>query len=222
MNSAFTALLRRDLLTIARRKSDWMIPLAFFAVVTALFPLGTDIDQRLLARFAPGIVWVAALLASILTLDRMFKDDFDNGSLEQFVIAPCGLYPVVLARVFSHWCSMGLPLLVFAPLYAYMLGLPPAALSTLIVVLLLATPVLSALGAIGAALTVGLRQGSVLLALLMLPLYVPLLIFSTNAVDLAASGHPTDAVLAILGAMLIVSVLLAPWLVCAALRVILD
>lgn len=218
----FFSSVRRDITALIRRKSDGLMTIAFFSIVTIIFPLGTDINARDLTNFAPGIIWIAILLASILTTDRMFRDDYENGSLEQFIIAPCGLYPIVFAKICSHWCAMEMPLLIFAPLYAYMLGLPLSSLPTLIVVLLLATPILSALGALGAALTVALRHGSVLLALLMLPLYIPLLIFGANAISLAADGYPPDAAVAMLAAMLIVTLLLVPWAVCAALRIVLD
>ncbi len=218
----FFSSVRRDMTALMRRKSDGLLAIAFFSIVTIIFPLGTDMDARALTNLAPAVIWVAILLVSILTADRMFRDDYENGSLEQFVIASCGLYPIVFARICSHWCATGIPLLLFAPLYAHMLGLPAAALPVLLATLLLALPTLSALGALGAALTVGLRHGSVLLALLMLPLYIPLLIFAANAIDLAADGYPADAALAILAAILIVALLLAPWAVCAALRIVLD
>lgn len=195
------------------------MPIAFFALITAIFPLGSDIDLIGLANFAPSIIWMTVLLVSTLTLEQIYKDDYHNGSLEQWVLAPCGLYPIVLAKIFSHWCAMGLPIIVFAPLYAYMLGLPSQAMATLVYTLLLGTPVLALFGSVGAALTVGVRHGGVLLALLMLPLYVPLIVFSANAVDLAASGIAVDPILAILAAILIMSALTVPWLVCAALRI---
>ena len=219
MFSIMLAVLERDFLALSRKRSDWLMPLAFFTVFVAVFPLAIDIRQQALTPLIPAIVWISALLVNVLTLDKIFKDDYANGSLEQMMIMSFNLFPMVIAKVFSHWCAMQLPLLIFAPLYAYMLNLPSAGLMSLIIVLLLATPVLSLLGTLGAALTIGVRQSGVLLALLMLPLYVPLLIFSANAVSLASQGLEISAIIAILGAILIVSVLLLPLFICAALRI---
>lgn len=216
------ALLKWDLLLALRRRSDWLIPIIFFTVIVSLFPLGVDAQSAMLAVFAPTAIWIAMLLSSLLSLERVFKDDFDNGILEQLMLSTHNIYTIVLARVFMHWCTSGLPFTVLAPFYGYALGIPPHALTDLMLSLLLGTPTLSALGALGAALTVSLRQGGMLSALLIIPFYIPLLIFGTNAIDLAASGLPANAPLAFLGAMLIVGLTLVPIAIYGALRVILD
>ncbi|MDD9805510.1 MAG: heme exporter protein CcmB [Gammaproteobacteria bacterium] len=222
MLDAFTSLMRRDLSAALHIQSNWLMPVAFFTIIISLFPLGADADPALLQRFAPGVIWVAALLAGLLSLERAFKDDFENGSLEQWLITPHGVYPFALARILAHWCTTGLPFTLLAPFYGYLLGLPVESLPVAVFSLALGTPVLSALGAVGAALTGCLRGGEMLMVLLVLPFYVPLLVFGANAMDMAAAGLPAGAALAILGALFIVALLLAPLAVAAALKVMLD
>ncbi len=222
MFDAFVSLVRRDLSAAVNIHSNWLMPVAFFTVVVSLFPLGVDADPAVLRRLAPGIIWIAALLAGLLSLERAFKDDFENGSLEQWLITPHGVYPFALARIFAHWCITGLPFMLLAPFYGYLLGMPVHSLPVVVFSLALGTPVLSALGAVGAALTGCLRRGEMLMVLLVLPFYVPLLVFGANAMDLAAAGLPAEAALAISGAILIVTLLLAPLAVGASLRVMLD
>ncbi|BCV64868.1 heme exporter protein CcmB [Shewanella carassii] len=216
---AFFTLLKRDLQIAVRHRGDIFNPLLFFIIVVTLFPLGIGPEQQVLTRIAPGIIWVAALLAAMLSLERLFKADFSDGSLEQMLLSPQPLALLVLAKVFAHWLLTGVPLIIIAPLLAVLLHLDDNSYGALIATLVLGTPVLSLLGAIGVALTVGLRKGGVLLSLLILPLYIPVLIFATGAIDFAASKQPYDGQLAILGAMLVGSLVLAPFAIGASLRV---
>ncbi len=216
---AFVALLRRDLLLAVRRRGDLANPLIFFVMVTSIFPLALGGDPRLLAAVAPGVVWVAALLAALMSMDALFREDFADGSLEQMLLSPCPHSVLVGARVLAHWLVAGLPLVLLAPLLALLLNLPVEAMPALLLSLLLGTPVLSLVGAIGVALTVGLRRGGMLLALLMLPLYIPVLIFGAGAVEHAASGLPWTAPILFLAAMLALAVTLAPPAAAAALRI---
>ncbi|AOV96355.1 heme exporter protein CcmB [Edwardsiella hoshinae] len=213
------AVIRRELRIAARSGAEIINPLWFFLIVVTLFPLSIGPEPQLLARIAPGIVWVAALLASLLSLERLFKDDFLDGSLEQLVLMPAPLTLTVLAKVVAHWLLTGLPLLILSPLVALLLSFDVATWQAVALTLLLGTPTLSFIGAIGVALTVGLRKGGVLLSLLVLPLYIPVLIFATSAIDAAAMGMPIGGYLAILGAMLAGSMTLAPFAAAAALRV---
>ena len=215
-------LLRRQLLLAVRRPIDIANPLLFFAMVVALFPLGLGPAPEKLAGFAPGVLWITALLSNLLTSDSVFRSDFDDGSLEQLLLAPQPLYLSVLAYIGAHWLTTGLLLAVVSPLFALMLNLPVAALGALVASLLLGTAVLSLLGAIGAALTVGLKRGGVLISLLILPLYMPVLIFGSAGVQAAVSGNPTGPYLAILGAMLCLAIALAPLAVAAGLRISID
>ncbi|AEY02398.1 putative heme exporter protein B [Oceanimonas sp. GK1] len=219
MMQAFTGVVRRELVSALRRRADILNPLWFFVIVITLFPLGVGPEPALLARIAPGIVWVAALLASLLALERLFRDDFIDGTLEQMMLMPCPLGVVVLAKVLAHWLLTGLPLLLLSPLVAVLLSLDLAGFWGMFWTLLLGTPILSLLGAIGVALTVGIGKGGVLLSLLTLPLYIPVLIFATSAIETAGLGLPYSGQLAILGAMLAGSVTLAPFAIAAALRV---
>ncbi|WP_246116459.1 MULTISPECIES: heme exporter protein CcmB [Cobetia] len=212
------ATLTRDLRQALRRRSELINPLAFFALVITLFPLGISPDKALLATLAPGLVWVAALLATLLSLDGLFRQDFDDGSLEQLLLTPQPLPLLVLAKVVGHWLLTGLPLALMAPLLGVMLGLPSAAFGVLMASLALGSMSLSLIGAIGAALTVGLRRGGVLLSLIILPLYIPVLIFGAGAVQSAVAGLPSLPHLAILGAMLALALLLAPLAIAAGLR----
>jgi len=215
-------LLRRQLLLAVRRPIDIANPLLFFAMVVALFPLGLGPEPEKLAGFAPGVLWITALLSHLLTSDSVFRSDFDDGSLEQLLLAPQPLYLSALAYIGAHWLTTGLLLAVVSPLFALMLNLPVAALGALVASLLLGTAVLSLLGAIGAALTVGLKRGGMLISLLILPLYMPVLIFGSAAVQAAVSGNPTGPYLAILGALLCLAIALAPLAAAAGLRISID
>jgi heme exporter protein B len=219
---AFYFLLKRDLILNFRRRAEIANPLLFFVIVITLFPLGVGAKPQLLQNMAPGVIWVAALLAAMLSLDRIFRSDFEDGSLEQLLLSAHPVSVLVLAKVAAHWLVTGLPLLVVAPLLAVLLGLPGDAMGVLVVTLLLGTPVLSLVGAIGVALTVGLRRGGIILSLLVLPLYIPVLIFASNAVDMAAGGLPVTAQLSMLAAFLALALALAPWPAAAALRISLS
>jgi heme exporter protein B len=219
LNRAFGLLLWRDLLLAYRRRTEMINPLLFFVLVTALFPLGIGANPELLRNIAPGIIWVAALLAAMLSLDSVFRSDFEDGSLEQFLISAQPLSVLVLAKVVAHWLITGLPLLVVAPLLGLLLDLPGSSIATLMLTLLLGTPVLSMIGAIGVALTVGLHRGGVILSLLVLPLYIPVLIFAANAVETAGAGLPINAHLSLLSALLVLSVSLSPMATAAALKI---
>ncbi len=220
--SAFNAVLKRDLLLTYRNRSEMANPLLFFVLVITLFPLAISPESSVLKTLAPGVVWVAALLASLLSLDTIFRTDFEDGSLEQLLVSPHSLPALVMAKVLAHWLVAGLPLLVLAPLLAVLLYLPSEAMLTLVLTLALGTPVLSLIGAIGVGLTVGLRKGGMLLSLLVLPLYIPLLIFASGAVDAAASGLAVNGQLAIMGALLILALTLTPFATAAALRISLS
>lgn len=215
---AFFALIRRDLILALRRRAEIANPLLFFVLVITLFPLGIGAQPQLLQSIAPGIIWVSALLAAMLSLDSLFRSDFDDGSLEQILLSSHPTSILILAKITAHWLVTGLPLLLIAPLLAIFLGMPTHTLSTLLLTLLLGTPVLSLIGAIGVALTVGLRRGGMILSLLVLPLYVPVLIFASNAVDMANSGLPVNAQINILISMLLMALVLAPWPTSAALK----
>ncbi|AMG29865.1 heme exporter protein CcmB [Grimontia hollisae] len=219
MGSAMLYMIRRELLVAFRRQSDMLNPLWFFIIVITLFPLGVGPGPNLLAEIAPGIIWVAALLAAVLSLDRLFRDDFMDGSLEQMLLMPEPLSVLVFAKILAHWMLTGLPLLIISPLLAVLLSLDWEAYKAVVLTLLIGTPTLSFLGAIGVALTVGLRKGGALLSLLVLPLFIPVLIFATSAIDMATNGFPINGQLAILGAMLVGSATLSPFAVSAALRV---
>ncbi len=218
----FMVILRRDLTLALRRRAQIMNPLLFFVIAVTLFPLGVGPEPNLLQTLAPGVIWVAALLAAMLSLESMFHGDFADGSLEQLLMTPHPLSVIVLAKVTAHWLLTGLPLLILAPLLAVLLHLPAESIQILIVTLAIGTPVLSLIGAIGVALTVGLRRGGVLLSLLILPLYIPVLIFATSAVDAAAGGLPVTAHLSILGALLALALSLSPWATAAALRISME
>jgi heme exporter protein B len=216
---AFLDLLRRDLLLAMRRRSELANPLLFFVMVIVLFPLGVGAEPHLLEQMSAGVVWVAALLAALLTLDSIFRSDFEDGTLEQILIGAHPVPMLVLAKVIAHWLVTGLPLLLVAPVLATFLGMNPDAIGALMLSLLLGTPVLSLIGSIGVALTVGLRRGGVILSLLVLPLYVPVLIFGAAAVDAAASGMPVTGQIYIMAAFLVLAVTLAPLAAAAALRI---
>jgi len=218
LTAAFFAIIQRDLLLAFRRRAEMANPLFFFVLIVTLFPLAVGAQPNLLQTMAPGVIWVSALLAALLSLDSLFRSDFEDGSLEQMLLSPHALSVLVLGKIISHWLVTGLPLLLVAPLLALFLGLPEQAMGTLWLTLILATPLLSLIGAIGVALTVGLRRGGMILSLLVLPLYVPVLIFASNAVDRAASGLPVGAQLNILLAMLLAALVLVPLPTSAALK----
>nr|WP_062704639.1 heme exporter protein CcmB [Grimontia marina] len=219
MGTVMFHMIRRELLVAFRRQSDMLNPLWFFIIVITLFPLGVGPGPNLLAEIAPGIIWVAALLAAVLSLDRLFRDDFMDGSLEQMLLMPEPLSVLVFAKIIAHWLLTGLPLMIISPLLAVLLSLDWEAYKAVVLTLLIGTPTLSFLGSIGVALTVGLRKGGALLSLLVLPLFIPVLIFATSAIDMAAAGFPINGQLAIMGAMLVGSATLSPFAVSAALRV---
>ena len=222
LGSAFLSMLRRDLLLAFRHRSQLANPLLFFTIVCSLFPMGLDPEPQLLRTIGPGVIWVAALLAAMLSLDDIFRSDFDDGTLELMLLSPQPLSILVLAKVLAHWLVTGVPLLFVAPLLGVLLNLDSAAQGVLFATLILGTPVLSLVGAIGVALTVGLKRGGVLLSLLILPLYIPVLIFAANAVSSAAAGLEVTGQLAFLGALLALSVALAPVATAAALRISLN
>jgi len=219
---AFTLLLKRDLTLAIRHRAEILNPLLFFVLVTSLFPLGIGADPKLLQAVGPGIIWVAALLAALLSLEGIFRSDFEDGTLEQFLLSSHPVSVLVIAKVLAHWLITGLPLLVISPLLGVLLGLPGDAIMILLITLALGTPVLSLIGAVGVALTVGLRKGGMILSLLVLPLYVPLLIFAANAVDTAAAGLPVTAHLSLISALLVLSLSLSPLATAAALRISLS
>jgi heme exporter protein B len=215
-------IIRRELLGAFRRKSDSLNPIWFVLIVITLFPLALGPEPALLARVAPGILWVSALLGSLLSLERLFRDDFIDGSLEQMLLCGQPLAGVALAKMIAHWLLTGLPVVLLSPLLAVLLSMSPAVFQATVLTLMLGTPVLSLIGGIGVALTVGLRRGSVLLSLLVLPLYIPVLIFATSAIEVASGGLPYISHLAIMGAIFMVCLTLAPFAVAAALRISLQ
>lgn len=219
---AFLAIVRRDLVLAFRRRSEIANPLLFFILIITLFPLGIGAQPKLLQAIAPGIIWVSALLATMLSLDGLFRSDFDDGSLELLLLSPYPTPVLILGKISAHWLVTGLPLLLIAPLLALLLGISERALGTLLLTLLLGTPVLSLIGAIGVALTVGLRRGGMIMSLLVLPLYVPVLIFASNAVDMAASGLPVSAQINIMLSILFLALVLTPWPTAAALKMSLN
>lgn len=219
MSGVWRASLRRELTLIWRAPADVIQPLFFFVVVVSLFPLGLSPEPRLLALVAPGVVWVAALLAVMLSLDGLFRRDQESGALDQMLTAPVVSVLPVSAKLLAHWLLTGLPLALMAPLLGYMMQLPVPALATLTYSVLLGTPTLTVIGAIGAALTVGLNRGGILLALLILPLYVPVLVFGAGVVRAAVDGSPTQGLLAVLGALLALALSLGPLAVAMGLRI---
>jgi heme exporter protein B len=212
----------RDLTLAWRRRADVLSTLFFFVIVVSLFPLGIGPEAQLLRSIAPGVVWVAALLASMLSLGRVFANDYQDGTLEQMLLTPQPLYLVVLGKVLAHWLVSEVPLVLMAPLIGIQFGLAPDTLVVLFISLLIGTPILSLIGSIGAALTLGLRGGGVLIALLILPLYIPVLIFGAGAVDASIVGISPAANLYLLAAFLVLSLVFAPWATAAALRISLE
>ena len=220
--TGFLAVLRREWQVALRRKGDVLNVLVFFVVVASLFPLGVGPEPNQLRAMAAGVVWIAALLAALLSLPRLFAADHVDGTLEQMLVAPQPLAIIVLAKIAAHWLTTGLPLAIAAPLIGLQYDLPADALAVLLASLLIGTPVLSLLGAAGAALTLGVRGGGALLGLLVLPLFVPVLVFGAGAVTASLIGINPSAHLSLLGAFLAVSSIVGPWAACAALRVALD
>ncbi|WP_048308392.1 heme exporter protein CcmB [Halomonas sp. PR-M31] len=216
---AVRATIKRDITLVLRRRSEVINPLVFFALVITLFPLGISPDPAMLAAIAPGLLWVAALLATQLSLDTLFRSDYDDGSLEQLLLSPQPLPALVLSKTLVHWLLTGLPLALMAPLLGLMLALPGQSYAVLAFSLALGSASLSLIGAICAALTVGLSRGGVLLSLLVLPLYIPVLIFGAGAVQVVILGGNAAPYLAILGAQLCLALMLAPWAIAAALRI---
>ncbi len=221
MNAMFS-IIRRDLLMVMRRKSEVLTALFFFAIVSSLFPLGIGPEPVLLRKIAPGVLWVGALLATMLGLQRMFAADHADGTLEQMAISPTPLVWLVLGKVVAHWLVSGLPLVLMAPVLGIQFDLDAGALGVLMLALLLGTPLLSFIGAIGAALTLGVRGGGVLLSLLVLPLYVPALIFGAGAVESHIAGLGAGGHLSLLAAILTLAAFFAPWAATAALRIALE
>jgi len=215
-------LLRRQLVLAFRRPIEIANPLLFFAIVVALFPLGVGPEPAQLAELAPGILWVVALLANLLTSDVVFRSDFEDGSLEQLLLSPFPLYLSALSYVVAQWLITGLLLAAVSPVFAVMLNLPAGAIPVLMLSLLIGTGVLSLLGCVGVSLTVGLRRGGMLIALLILPFYVPVLIFGSAAVRAATTGAPVGPYLAVLGAFLCLALALAPFAIAAGLRISVD
>ena len=215
-------MLRRDVTLALRRRSDVLTTLIFFVIVVSLFPLGVGPEREMLRAMAPGVIWVAALLASMLALDRMFSSDYVDGTLEQMLLSPRSLPVLVLGKITAHWLSTGLPLVVVSPILALQFDLSPEAIGVLLLSLLMGTPLLSMIGAIGAALTVGLRGGGALVALLVLPLYIPVLIFGAGAVEAVMTGLGAQAHLSVLGALLILSITFTPWVIATALHISLE
>ena len=219
MFEAMTLLIRRDLLLALRRRSDVLTTLFFFVIVVSLFPLGIGPELDTLRLIAPGVFWVAALLASMLALEKLFAGDFEDGTLEQMLLAPEPVFVLVLGKVLAHWLITGLPLVLLSPLLGLQYDLPGETLRVMVLSLLLGTPALSLIGAIGAALTLGLRGGGVLISLLVLPLYIPVLIFGAGAVEANASGLGAAGHLYMLGAILLLALVAAPLATAAALRI---
>ena len=220
--NAMWATLRRDLLLVVRRKSEVLTALFFFVIVSSLFPLGIGPEPALLRKIAPGVLWVGALLATMLGLQRMFAADHADGTLEQMALSPTPLVWLVVGKIAAHWLVSGLPLVLIAPMLGLQFDLDASALGVLVLALLLGTPLLSLIGAIGAALTLGVRGGGVLLSLLVLPLYVPALIFGAGAVEAHISGMGAQGHLSLLAALLALAAFFAPWATTAALRIALE
>lgn len=219
MLRAFYYLLIRDLRLALRNRHELANPLIFFVLVVTLFPLAVTPTSEVLQAMAPGVIWVSALLAVLLSLDRLFKQDYDDGSLDQLMLSPNPLMILVFAKVTAHWLLTGLPLVIIAPLLGLFMALPADAVSVLIYSLLLGTPVLSLIGAIGVSLTVAVNRGGVLLSLIVLPLYIPILIFGANAVDVAMDGLSVRGQLLFLAAVLALAISLAPLATSVALRI---
>lgn len=216
--SALAVLFRREIRLALRQSADSVMVIAFFVVAVVLFPFGVGPEPNMLARIGPGVIWVAALLAAMLSMDRMFMGDYEDGSLELLVLAPVQLEIVVLTKVLTHWLTTGLPLIVIAPLLFVMMNVPEDIWPVLLLTLLLGTPILSLIGSVGAALVLGARRGGVLLSLLILPLVIPVLIFAAGAGDAVLYGTGAKANLMLLGGMFLGALALTPWAAAYALR----
>ena len=211
-------LVQRDLLMAWRRSSDIFSVVMFFVLAVVLFPLGVGPELDTLRKIAPGIIWVAALLAAMLSLDQLFQSDADDGSLDLLLLAPIPLETIVIAKCCAHWMVTGLPLILVAPILGILLNLPLSGFAVMMVTLIISTPTISLLGSVGAALTIGARRGGVLVALLILPLLTPILIMSANAVDLALVGLNYTPLIALLGAFFLICLVICPFVAAAALR----
>ena len=211
-------LVQRDLLMAWRRSSDIFSVVMFFVLAVVLFPLGVGPELDTLRKIAPGIIWVAALLAAMLSLDQLFQSDADDGSLDLLLLAPIPLETIVIAKCCAHWMVTGLPLILVAPILGILLNLPLAGFAVMIITLAISTPTISLLGSVGAALTIGARRGGVLVALLILPLLTPILIMSANAVDLALVGLNYTPLIALLGAFFLICLVVCPFVAAVALR----
>lgn len=220
--SILLAMLRREISLALRQKGEVLTPLVFFVVIASLFPLGVGPESALLLRMAPGVLWVSALLAAMLSLQRLFATDYTDGSLEQMALSPTPLGLLVVAKALAHFLLSGLPLVLMAPILGLQFGLEGRALGILVLSLLLGTPTLSLIGSIGAALTLGVRGAGVLLSLLILPLYIPVLIFGAGAVEADAAGFGVGGHLSLLAALLVLSAFFAPLATTAALRISLE
>jgi len=219
MFHAFFALLKRDLLLAFRHRGELANPLLFFLMIVTLYPLGVSPEVDLLRKIAPGVIWIAALLSALFSLENLFRSDFEDGALEQMLLSAHPLSLLVLGKVLAHWLVSGLPMLLLAPLLGLLLAMSAPAIAALELTLALGTPLLSLVGAIGVALTVGLRRGGVLLTLLVMPLYIPVLIFATNAVTAAAAGLPIAGQIYFLASLLVLALTLAPFAIASALRI---
>ena len=219
---AFQAIIARDLLLAVRQGGATFLALVFFLLTVTLFPLGIGPEPAILARVAPGVLWVAALLAAMLSLDRLFQADFEDGSLEQLTLSGLPVSLIVLAKIISHWLTTGLPLLLAAPVLAVLLNMNSEGFTALLLTMLIGTPALSLIGAIGAALTLTVRRGGVLLSLLVLPLYIPVLIFGVSAIDAAVHGLNAKPHLLLLAALTMAAIPLCPWAAAAAVKLSLE
>ena len=212
------AILNRELRLALRQSSDSFMVVAFFVIAVVLFPFGVGPEPNMLAQIGPGVIWVAALLAAMLSMERMFQADYEDGSLELLALTPVPLELTVLAKVLSHWLTTGLPLIIVSPLLAVMMNIPSDGWGILILSLVLGTPTLSLIGAVGAGLVLGARRGGVLLSLLVLPLFIPVLIFGVGSVDMVLNGLEAKAHVLLLGGALLASLALTPWATAAAVR----
>lgn len=218
MSKLFSSVVQRELLLVFRQPTELLNPIAFFILAIMLFPLGIGPEANTLKKIAPGVIWVAALLSAMLSLERLFKDDFSDGWMEQQLLSAGSLHTIVCAKVFSHWLVTGLPIVLVAPLLALLLGMNMNSFVALELTLLLGTPILSLIGAIAVSITVSINKGGVLLSLLLLPLYIPLLIFATSAVDAASFQMPYSGHLAMIGAILVLAMTLAPFAIAKSLK----
>jgi len=220
--NALLGIIHRDLLLVMRRKSEVLTALFFFVIVTSLFPLGIGADGALLRKIAPGVIWVAALLSTLLGLQRIFSADYADGTLEQMVLSPQSFVLLVAGKIVAHWLVCGLPLVILAPIIGIQFDMDAGSLKVLILALLLGTPVLSLIGSIGAALTLGVRGGSVLMSLIVLPLYIPVLIFGAGAVYANTVGLDISGHFSLLGALLILALAFVPWVSAVAVKIAIE